>query len=170
MLLLMRQEEWTNEQDKQAEIRANLVVTTINTWLRAGCIWAGPLGDFLKYSWQVKTRDGRRPRSKTAEAPGQSPSGSRLRHEKKGGKYIAPRDNNENDGVSKRVHELAFGIVICFGSAEFLHISTTLYIDASLHSPTTPHASASPTAFLVSRRLAGVPARRIRPASVGPPR
>ena len=23
---------------------------------------------------------------------------------------------NENDGVSKRVHELAFGIVICFGS------------------------------------------------------
>ena len=24
--------------------------------------------------------------------------------------------NNENDGVSKRVHELAFGIVICFES------------------------------------------------------
>ena len=23
---------------------------------------------------------------------------------------------NENDGVSRRVHKLAFGIVICFGS------------------------------------------------------
>ena len=57
---------------------------------------------------------------------------------KKGGKYIQPpkfqRTNrcNENDGVSKRVHELAFGIVICFGSAEFLHIFTIRYIDASL--------------------------------------
>ena len=48
------------------------------------------------------------------------------------------------------MHELALGIVICFGSAEVLHIYTTLYIDASLHSPTTPHASASPTDFLVS--------------------
>ena len=73
--------------------------------------------------------------------------------------------------VDMKDRELAFGIVICFGSAEFL--PTALYIDASLHSPTTPHASASPTAFLVSccaRRLAGVPARRIRRASVGPPR
>ena len=32
--------------------------------------------------------------------------------------------------MSKRVHELAFGIVICFGSAEFLHICATLYIEA----------------------------------------
>ena len=46
------------------------------------------------------------------------------------------------------MHELAFGIVICFGSEEFLHIYSILHIDASLHSPTTRHASASPTAFL----------------------
>ena len=32
------------------------------------------------------------------------------------------------------MHELAFGIVICFGSSEFLHIYATLHIDASLHS------------------------------------
>ena len=42
--------------------------------------------------------------------------------EERGQIYCAPevlqRTNryNENDGVSKRVHELAFGIVICFGS------------------------------------------------------
>ena len=79
--------------------------------------------------------------------------------------------HNENDGVSKRVHEPALGIVICFGSAEFPHIYATLYLDASLHSPTTLPASASPTAFLVSscaHRLAGVPDHRILPASVGP--
>ena len=95
-------------------------------------------------------------------------------------KFIRPivlettnRYNNENDGVNKRVHELSFGIVICFGSAAFLHIYATLYIEASLHSPTTPNASASPTAllaFFCARRLAGVPDRRILPASVGTPR
>ena len=46
--------------------------------------------------------------------------------------------------MSKRVHELAFGIIICFGSAEFLHIYATLYIDASLHSPTTLHEHLQP--------------------------
>ena len=49
--------------------------------------------------------------------------------------------------MGKRVHELAFGIVICFGSEEFLYIYATLYIDASLHSPTTLYASASATAL-----------------------
>ena len=57
---------------------------------------------------------------------------------------------NISDGLSTRVHELAFGIVICFGSAEFLYIYAILYIDASIHSPTTVDASASPTALLVS--------------------
>ena len=68
------------------------------------------------------------------------------------------------------MYELAFHT--CFGSAEFLHIYATLFIDASLHLPTTLHASASPTAFLVSfcaRRPAGVPDCRILSASVGPP-
>ena len=61
--------------------------------------------------------------------------------EERGQIYCAPEvleitnRYNENDGVSKRVHELAFGIVICFGSAEFLHISTTLYLDAWVHRP-----------------------------------
>ena len=39
--------------------------------------------------------------------------------EKKGGaREVLELTNryNENDGVSKRVHGLAFGIVICFGS------------------------------------------------------
>ena len=42
--------------------------------------------------------------------------------EERGQIYCAPEvleitnRYNENDGVSKRVHELAFGIVICFGS------------------------------------------------------
>ena len=41
--------------------------------------------------------------------------------EERGQIYCAPEvlqitnRYNENDGVSKRVHELAFGIVICFG-------------------------------------------------------
>ena len=42
------------------------------------------------------------------------------------------------------MHELALGIVICFGSAEFLYIDAILYIDSSLHSQTALHASASP--------------------------
>ena len=70
---------------------------------------------------------------------------SRAVREERGQIYSAPEvlqttnRYNENDGVSKRVHELAFGIVICFGSTEFLHISSTLYMDAllRLHSPTT---------------------------------
>ena len=52
---------------------------------------------------------------------------------------------NENDGVSKRVHELAFVIVNCFGSAEFLHISTTLYIGHHMHQHLPP-LSSSPIA------------------------
>ena len=44
------------------------------------------------------------------------------RSRRKGANILRPRSSeitnryNENDGVSKRVHELAFGIVICFGS------------------------------------------------------
>ena len=47
---------------------------------------------------------------------------SRAVREERGQIYSAPKvlkttnRYNENDGVSKRVHELAFGIVICFGS------------------------------------------------------
>ena len=50
------------------------------------------------------------------------PSFGEAPFEKEGANIIRPRDqetsngNNENDGVSKRVHELAFGVVICFES------------------------------------------------------
>ena len=57
------------------------------------------------------------------------------------------------------MHEQAFGIIISFGSKQFLHIYAILCIDASLHSLTTLHVSASPNAFLISLcslRLAGV--------------
>ena len=33
---------------------------------------------------------------------------------------------NENDGVSKRVHELAFGIVICFGLGQVRAVSQSM--------------------------------------------
>ena len=88
------------------------------------------------------------------------------RLEKKGANITHPQDQettnlyNENDSVSTLVHELAFDIVICFGSTKFRYIYAILYIDTSLHSPTTQHASASPTAFFVyfwASRLACAP-------------
>ena len=118
-----------------------------------------------------------RGRQSTRHSLGRPGFGEPGRSRRKGQIYSAPEvlettnRYNENDGVSKGVHELAFGIVICFGSEEFpnIYAATLCRIDASLHSPTTLHTTASPTAVLVSfcaRRLAGVP-DLILPVSIG---
>ena len=52
--------------------------------------------------------------------------------------------NNENDGVNSLVHELAFGIDICFGSESVLYIDAILYIAVSMPVPRSQY-SGSPT-------------------------